>query len=71
VVVDSWTDHSKRIVKIGEGKERFALNVCDGYIDRVKVRGMVVENAKEVVIVVEKVLIFLCNLWRRRCGGMR
>ena len=41
------------------------MNVGSGYVDGVKSGWIVVEDAKEVVIIVEKVLVFWTERWRR------
>lgn len=64
VVVDSGSYDCEGVVEVGECEEGFALYVRDCYVDRIECRSVVVEYPKEVVVVVQQVLIFLTQ-WRR------
>lgn len=64
VVVDTGANDGEGIVLVSEGQQALALDVGVGDVDAVQDRRVVVEDAEEVVVVAEEVLVGL-GQWRR------
>jgi hypothetical protein len=67
VVINSRSHHSKSVVLVGEVEQALALDIgiCD--VDTIEDGWVVVKDAKEVVVVAQKVLVCLrqlrCRWW--------
>lgn len=59
MVVNPWPDDRECVVHVCEREERFALYVCVGDVNGIEGRRVVVEDAEEVIIVAQKVVVFL------------
>lgn len=59
VVIDAGTDDGETIVEVGEGEKRFALHVGGCDVEGIEKRRVVVEDAEEIVVGGEEVLVFL------------
>jgi hypothetical protein len=57
MVVHARSDDTKRVVHVGELQKRFALYICIGDIDSIKRGRVVVEDAEQVVVVSEDVVV--------------
>jgi hypothetical protein len=59
VVINSRSHHSKGVILVGEIEQALALDIgiCD--IDAIEHRRVIVKDAKEVVVVAQKVLVGL------------
>ena len=57
MVVDPGSNDFKSVVHVGEIKKRFALDVGLGDVKGVKMRRVVVEDAEEVVVVTDEIVV--------------
>lgn len=59
MVINSRSHHSKGVILVGEIEQALALDIgiCD--IDAIEHRRVIVKDAKEVVVVAQKVLVGL------------
>lgn len=56
-MVDAGADNFKGIVHVGEVEEGFALDVGFSDVEGVEVWGVVVEDAEEIVVVADEVVV--------------